>query len=68
MVLQLYIIQQRVSLVLCKILYLLIYSFYCSVAKADDSDTNIIELYDYETGQTSNVYIPNNGTSTMKIN
>ena len=22
--------------------------FYCSVAKADDSDTNIIELYDYD--------------------
>ena len=39
--------------------------FYCSVAKADDSDTNIIELYDYETGQTSNVYIPNSGTSFL---
>lgn len=29
--------------------------FYCSVAKADDSDTNIIELYDYETGQTIDI-------------
>lgn len=45
--------------------YLDKFIFYCSVAKADDSDTNIIELYDYETGQTSNVYIPNSGTSFL---
>lgn len=31
--------------------------FYCSTAKADDSDSNVIELYDYETGQTSNISI-----------
>ena len=31
--------------------------FYCSTAKADDCDSNVIELYDYETGQTSNISI-----------
>ena len=38
---------------------------YCSIAKADDSDTSIIELYDYETGQASDVYVPNNGTNFL---